>query len=310
MGLRKGIASKLIIAALVALLPACSDDASSPSGPQTGQFVDSPVEGLTYSAGGESGTTNANGEFTYYAGNTVSFMLGDILLGEGIAKRWMSPFDLVPGATDVTDQTVTNLARVLQTIDEDADVSNGIKINQAVQTAAAGKSLDFDQTPTDFGNDSNVQQVMSDLTSSLSGGPRSLTDPSTAQSALRRGALAIFEGLYRGSFSGDASGTWEVEISEGYMTGCGSGDGGDFTLTGYMVPDGSFSMGLYFNVPLNGESVPVLAPDVDIDGQCSLFGVITGTWQELGGSANGSMSGQPASGGGMCIVRRAIWQSE
>jgi hypothetical protein len=57
---------------------------------QTGVLLDSPVSGVSWeTAGGSSGLTNAQGEFTYRqpeSGSfteTVTFSVGDIVLGTG-----------------------------------------------------------------------------------------------------------------------------------------------------------------------------------------------------------------------------------
>ena len=75
-----------------------------------GVFVDSPVQGLTYQTGSQRGMTNASGTFSYLAGETITFSVGSIVLGSALAKPFMTPLDLVPGASGVTDQTVSNLS--------------------------------------------------------------------------------------------------------------------------------------------------------------------------------------------------------
>ena len=48
---------------------------------QQGQFVDSAVSGLWFETETQSGFTDANGFFSFLAGESVSFYLGDTLLG-------------------------------------------------------------------------------------------------------------------------------------------------------------------------------------------------------------------------------------
>ena len=97
-----------------------------------GQFIDTTVEGLSYISGSQSGVTDANGWFTYEEGATVKFFIGDIVIGEAMGKSIITPVDLVQGAIDETDSTVTNIASFLQTLDVDADLSNGITITDYV----------------------------------------------------------------------------------------------------------------------------------------------------------------------------------
>lgn len=92
----------------------------------TGEFLDSAVEGLTYQSGSNpSGTTDANGTFTYTPGETLTFSVGGVVLGtlpDGASV--ITPFDFGVAAT-------VNIARFLQTLDADGDPSNGIDLTAA-----------------------------------------------------------------------------------------------------------------------------------------------------------------------------------
>jgi multidrug efflux pump subunit AcrA (membrane-fusion protein) len=57
----------------VAILSACGGSGNPVT---TGIFVDAPVEGLSYSNGSISGTTDASGRFLYTPGANVTFSLG------------------------------------------------------------------------------------------------------------------------------------------------------------------------------------------------------------------------------------------
>ncbi|MEB3733367.1 hypothetical protein ULF88_02705 [Halopseudomonas pachastrellae] len=54
------------------------------------------------------------------------------------AKGVLTPLDLA-GSTDINDPVVINIARLLQTLDEDGNPDNGIVIPELATTAA----LDF-----------------------------------------------------------------------------------------------------------------------------------------------------------------------
>lgn len=72
----------------------CSGDCSGivSSGSSTGVFVDSAVAGVTYTtSSGLSGTTNANGQFSYASGDTASFSIGDVSLGSVTAASLLNP---------------------------------------------------------------------------------------------------------------------------------------------------------------------------------------------------------------------------
>ena len=111
------------------------DDPTPPSDEQlTGQFVDSPVSGLEYeTTSGLSGITNDEGEFQYLAGETVSFKIGAFNIGSSAGAGVVSPFSLT--ANDETK--AANIARFLQTLDDDGVPGNGITITENTRAEAA-----------------------------------------------------------------------------------------------------------------------------------------------------------------------------
>jgi hypothetical protein len=114
-----------------------------PPATATGVFVDSYVAGLRYTSGGQSGVTDANGQFTYVVGQPVIFSIGDTQLPAVSGGPYVNPL-LVFGTTDVNDVRVVNLARLLQTLDVDANPTNGITLAVAAHTAATGlPAIDF-----------------------------------------------------------------------------------------------------------------------------------------------------------------------
>ena len=97
-----------------------------------GRFVDAPVAGLAYStSAGIKGTTDANGTFSYGGGSAadmVSFKAGALVLGSAAGAGVITPMDLVAGAS-VSDARVLNRLQLLQSLDSDKDVDNGIVID-------------------------------------------------------------------------------------------------------------------------------------------------------------------------------------
>ena len=140
------------------ILTACSDGGSSSSEPneQQGVFIDSAVEGVTYTTPTRSGTTDSNGTFAYLFGEVVTFSIGGITLGSAVGQPQLTPIDLVPGAIDATDQQVTNILRFVQSLDADSDPSNGINIPAAALANAVGQTLDFNQATVAFEADANA----------------------------------------------------------------------------------------------------------------------------------------------------------
>jgi hypothetical protein len=108
----------------------------------TGQFVDSPVAGLSYHTETQSGVTSATGEFKYRPGETVVFGLGDLKFPAVAAAHILTPLELA-GSTNLTDTGVVNMARLLQSLDQDCNPDNGITISGEALLSAVGMSLNF-----------------------------------------------------------------------------------------------------------------------------------------------------------------------
>jgi len=128
-----------------------------------GVFVDSKVGGIDFETDTQSGETDENGTFTYLSGETVAFSIGNLILGSATGQSTITPVDLVPGATDETDSTVTNIAKLLQGLDQDGDPTNGIVITDAVEDIVSDVTLDFEQDTDDFEMDQAVQDMMDAL---------------------------------------------------------------------------------------------------------------------------------------------------
>lgn len=126
----------------------------------TGIFIDGPVAGLRYSTATQSGFTSTAGEFNYTSGEEVTFSIGAIELGKAIGQAEINPFDLfgiTPPNTEieireelanrynVTDfDRVANMALLLVSLDNDADLTNGLDLT-GWDAKLANASIDFDQ---------------------------------------------------------------------------------------------------------------------------------------------------------------------
>jgi len=184
----KKLALSFLLLATLATTTACSGGGSSaPSAsidiPLTGVFLDAPVEGLNYQTETMSGITDENGTFMYHEGETVAFMIGDLMLGSAPGSSIMTPIDLVPGAVDETDPTVTNICRLLQSLDWDGDPANGIMITDTMRSEISGRMIDFTKDVSTF-NDYDVQaffDTMNTLGGFQNGGNRELMTPLKAQ---------------------------------------------------------------------------------------------------------------------------------
>ena len=105
----------------------------------TGQFIDAPVKGLKYNCSSElNGETNQNGEYTCKIGDDVTFYINNSSIGTVAAQAEpITPYTLFPDNTD----TAINLARVLQTLDDDT-IDGVINISKA-QEQLLPQNIDF-----------------------------------------------------------------------------------------------------------------------------------------------------------------------
>lgn len=125
----------------------------------SGQFRDAPVEGLRFEStgafGATGGLTDTGGQFKYRDGDQVAFFLGQ----NQIAKAAGAPL-ITPYSATTTDQEASNLARLLQSIDEDQDPNNGIRITNAVRSNAA--SLPVFNLKSEL-SDAQLQSIVNSL---------------------------------------------------------------------------------------------------------------------------------------------------
>lgn len=145
----------LVIVGLTLVISACGGGGGSEATPEpvttpvvappatfTGRFLDSAVENLNYSTGSQTGMTNSEGEFQYQLGENVVFSIGELALPATEVKSLLTPLDLF-GTRDINHVSVVNLLRLLQSLDEDGDATNGIVIPQMAHDMATGLTADF-----------------------------------------------------------------------------------------------------------------------------------------------------------------------
>jgi hypothetical protein len=143
----------LLIGLAVGGIVACGggDSSSANDNPTptvlTGSFIDSAVANIGYRTATRSGTTNGAGEFQYLEGETVVFFIGDLELPPAEAKVIVTPLEIAQ-TDDINNHIVINLARLLQSLDEDGDPSNGITIPATDALVIA--PLNFDQPVEQF----------------------------------------------------------------------------------------------------------------------------------------------------------------
>ncbi|SDW91960.1 adhesin [Nitrosomonas oligotropha] len=127
-----------------------------PTGPATGILVDSPVSGVTFAAtSGKSGTTDEKGSFNFNHGDKIEFKLGGLTLGNIPGSQIVTPIEL---AGDNANK-LQNLLVLLQSLDSDSDLSNGISISRETANAVKG-SINLDSSPETFADSAGLKDIM------------------------------------------------------------------------------------------------------------------------------------------------------
>lgn len=124
------------------------------------QFIDSPVEGIAFvNSSSQTLYTDSDGYFKCTKGETVTAKLGNLELGKATCGDKIFPHNLTGDHTVTATDAGTYLSALLQTIDEDSDPSNGIKIPAAVRSINDFPAIDFHKDvfdPTISFNDMNT----------------------------------------------------------------------------------------------------------------------------------------------------------
>jgi len=235
--------------------------------PATGRFVDSAVQGLSYTCGAATSLTDASGEFDFVFGQSCAFRVGGIALGSSTAGNVvLTPLALVPAAIDETHPTVNNIARLLLSLDSDGDPGNGIVIADSIRSALAGATLNVAALPATF---ATAAQALLDTV--LPG--RTLVDSAQAAGHLKATLLSLFDGDYDCGYVGAASGAVTVHIGNGVITGSGTDDesGAPLQVNGALQSSGAASLGS-------------ASSGASFTGTFYVLGYGSGTWSDSQGS--------------------------
>lgn len=213
----------------------------------------------------------------------------------------MTQVTLVAGAVDEQHPVVTNIARLLQTLDDDGDPANGISITPGVTELAVNKIVDFDQSVLAFEDDGVVQTVVAELTAVTSAGARTLISVDETQAFLRETLLGMYAGKYTGTFDGVSAGSLELTVDDsGNITGSGcidsdssSSNGGSVNSTSQctsaqnMEISGSLKSSGEFNNVIGESAIHT----VIFEGAIDRNGEIVGTWENGSLEITGTFTG-------------------
>ncbi len=169
------------------------------------RFAVEKIEGLGFRGNGiTEGRTDAAGSLKFGVGQTVEFFLGEgnnkLVIGSatvtaaansGVASIGLKDLKEVPTAPAFLD----NVISLLVSLDANSDVSDGIKIdvatNTAVATAIAGKTLNFSQASDAFQADPVITGLFTALNRTFLGATTALADFSTLFPQSRSSSIAI-----------------------------------------------------------------------------------------------------------------------
>lgn len=162
---------------LISLTLSGCGGSSSHSSPvaHVGVFGSTPVSGLHYRNGDTAPkTTDEHGQFNYSDNQRMAFSIGDLELGSAPGADTITTLDLTNDASSAHDPRVANKLALLQTLDADGDLNNGIQITKVIQQEVSANAdiLDFDQSWEDFST--ALQTVVTHLENA---GAFSDTDP-------------------------------------------------------------------------------------------------------------------------------------
>jgi len=121
------------------------------------------VEGLDYRTATQSGVTGAGGIFRYVEGETITFSMGETVIGQTAAKERITPVDLVSGASDEANPKVTNICRLLQSLDRDGMPENGIQIPQQAHNVIINYPVDLNLSTVEFETSSALKNLFGEL---------------------------------------------------------------------------------------------------------------------------------------------------
>ena len=91
-----------------------------------GTFIDTLVYGLEYRTNGQTRQTTDIAKYTCVLGSNIDFYVGNIYLGSTTCDYWTTPYSL----QTTNNEAAINIMQLLQTLDEDANLENGIKISE------------------------------------------------------------------------------------------------------------------------------------------------------------------------------------
>lgn len=142
------------------------------AGSQTGRLTAFVASGVTYETATQSGVTDSDGTFTYLPGESVRFLIANVLLGEATGAAELTLFDLA-GTTPIVRgievrialwtnpafERLVTLAVLLATLDANGDPRDGVEILPEVAEIFRGSELEPDEGALIDGGATSLQRA-------------------------------------------------------------------------------------------------------------------------------------------------------
>lgn len=249
-----------------------------------GIFLDEAVDGLAYQTATQTNFTSGGGIFAYIAGETITFSIGTIVLGSAAAGPILTPQDLA-AVPATLNETVTNIARLLQSLDEDQDPSNGITISSATNGAAAGLTVDFAVSTAVFESNASVLALLEAQGRELISEADAIAHISATLATAEQAKISARSGGYTATFDGDERGALTLEVDrDGNVTGSGTG-----FVSGAFVVEGTMDDGGDFTVENSADGVTFTG---SVAADMSLAGIWSNTDAGTAGTFSGELEGR------------------
>ncbi len=157
--MKKKIVVASSIVALMSIIAGCggssNNDDTTNNNTQTGTayYVDNAVAGVSYQCGNQKGTTENDGKFIFEKGADCEFSLA------GIPLREVPKDDLADGKKIVENNI--EVAQLLQSLDADGDLTNGIQITPEIVEAVKKVVAELNVTkPTAVISNENLKEEL------------------------------------------------------------------------------------------------------------------------------------------------------
>lgn len=289
----------LFLVALVILLNGCGEGSGnskkeyrySTDIKKRGHFIDSGVEGLSYSRlNGTNAITQEGGAYFYNYGDNVTFYVGGMKLGSAPALSVITPRELA--AVDaqkvnlsIYDNRVMNRVRTLLSLDSDA--KPGIQISSETRTEAKNW-----KTPNFSLGENNFTQAFNNATN---GDITTLPSLQEAKTHFETTLRCVYSGGYRGKWempNGERKGFVGVLIqADGNIVVLGDGQQIGELQNGVIYASGTHSVDtlsytftnstFYFD-PTVGRIVGAALTNVSGEGKLVGFDRIVGSFTQAG----------------------------